>query len=108
MELPTEIVSHIVRDLPTEIVSHIVMFGRPTRPYLEELDNFNEEYHNSTLMLSIGRVVQYLNTDIDDYELPDELPDDFECSGRACGNMSCCLGWSECEVENTRFFDNDH
>ena len=91
-------------DLPTEIVDHIVMLGRPTRPYLEELDNFNEEYHNSTLMLSIGRVVQYLNTDIDDYD----LPDDFECNGRACGNMSCCLGWSECGVEYTRIYDNYH
>jgi len=108
MELPIEIVGRIVRDLPTEIVSHIVMFGRPTHPYLEELDNFNEEYHNSAHMMSIGSMVQYLNTDIDDYELPDELPDDFECDGRACGNMSCCRGWYECEVENTRFFDNDH
>lgn len=88
-------------DLPTEIVDHIVMLGRPTHPYLEELDNFNEEYHNSAHMMSIGSMVRYLNTDIDDYE----LPDDFECNGRACGNMSCRLGLSECEVENTRFFD---
>ena len=90
-------------DLPTEIVDHIVMLGRPTHPYLEELDNFNEEYHNSAHMMSIGSMVRYLNTDIDDYE----LPDDFECNGRACGNMSCRLGLSECEVENTRF-DNDY
>lgn len=34
-----------------------------------------------------------------------ELPNDFECNGRACGNMSCGLGWSECEVENVRLFD---
>lgn len=91
-------------ELPIEIVGRIVMFGRPTYHYLEELDNFNEEYHNSAHMMSIGSMVQYLNTDIDDYE----LPDDFECNGRACGDIFCCLGWSECEVENTRLFDNDH
>ena len=47
--------------------------------------------------------LQYQEDEQRKYDI--ELSDDFECNGRACGNMGCCLGWTECEVENVRLFD---
>ena len=49
--------------------------------------------------VQMGNIYNNMNENMND---DNEYDSDFECNGRACGNRSCGLEWSECEVVNIR------